>query len=91
MKTYKIKPLRWKKGVTPEYSQHYETHNAFGYFYVRRWWDDEKHKWGPWQWGYYFDDYYDEAEHECHSLKAGKEAATAEWHKRLSGALEEVT
>lgn len=91
MKTYKIKPLEWiKRRRTGEFEQ-YETRVPFGAFYVTRWWDSVNGKWLGWELMFQFDDWDDHHTVSVPSLKAGKDAATAEWHKRLSGALEEVT
>lgn len=83
---FQIRPLRWKR----ERSDNLELHGAYvpmGSYAVRRSRDEPGEPWGPWHWGYTFDEYYDELEAECASLKDGKQKAWEDWVKRLLPAL----
>ena len=44
-----------------------------------------------WNWGYCFDEYYDEDTFDCKTLAEGKTAAQNHWEERLRGALKELT
>ena len=37
-----------------------------------------------WVWGYCFDDYYDEEEHECDGAEQGRMLANEHWQERIA-------
>ena len=86
MKTYTIQPLVW----TEHRSTHHEegvyliADSVFGSFTI------ERERYGPFQWGYYFDEYCDEVKHSCDSVDEGKQQAEAYYLSRLIPALDEV-
>lgn len=89
---YTILPLKWEKQETLSYQQKFTAETTFGSFHVERhredWQGDTP--WGPWQWGYCFDEYHDEASAGCRSAAEGKRLAQAEWERRLSHGLAKV-
>lgn len=91
MKTYRIRPLKWTK-MYDETRQEFGTDTIFGSMSVwrRRENYESDGEWGTWHWKYCFDEYYEEGEQDCASLKAGKAAATEYYLNKLMGALKEV-
>jgi hypothetical protein len=87
-KLYQIRPLKWTAEKT-EYSQEYKAYTPFGEYWVSRFREEfeEDRPWEGWKWGYCFDEYYDEEDFECSSLKDGKERAMKHWTERLEGAI----
>jgi hypothetical protein len=86
---YKIKELQWEDRSS-EHHQYFVAKTPFGGFDVIRWWLDSKEGWGPWKWGYCFDEYYDEEQFECKSKRSGMKKAQGEWERRLKECLDEV-
>lgn len=87
--TYRVKPLGWRlMNSTPEGEESWHATCVLGSFCVNREFDN----YGPLcTWKYCFNEYYDEATHECKSIEEGKRLAEAFYLDRLLPALEEVT
>ena len=69
-----LQPLDWtmdRDGAATAYT-------PFGFYHVRK----QQH--AGWQWGYCFDDYYDEGDFDCESIAGGQAAAWAHWVARVS-------
>lgn len=65
--------LEWENS----YAERYNAHTPFGSYHV-------EHRDGSgWQWGYCFDEYYDEDQFGCPSLEEGKKRAEADWQERI--------
>lgn len=79
---YTIKPLKWTGSVKDEFGSCRA--DAPGGFYVTR---QSKESGFGLRWGYCFDEYYDEDEQPCGSLKEGKALCDAEYRRRLLACL----
>jgi hypothetical protein len=78
-------PLQWKRNHGAPYWRCYTASTPFGSFQVERWREEGNtaKPWGPWKWGYCFDEYHDEYQGECASLEDGKQKAWKEWESRM--------
>jgi hypothetical protein len=74
----RVKPLEWNKVANRNW---WTAPTIFGDISVEM--DDE-----VCHWRYCFDEFYDEASHECESIEAGKEEAEKFYLSRLLPALE---
>lgn len=80
---YRIKPLGWQLcRDSPEDGAWWRTDTVFGSIDVLSEPD------GSCRWKYCFDEYYDEASHDCESVDEGKRLAEAFYLGRLLPALE---
>ena len=84
MTTYKIKPLKWTKDKLIEAYDSIHASTSFGNYSIIL------HEDGSYRWYYCFDEYYDEDDFECDSIKEGKIKAQEHWIERISGALKKV-
>lgn len=91
---YRIKPLEWEGNDPKLEGDKVRVTTIFGSMYVGYTMlphEGEYYLPGEhWVWGYCFDEYYDEAEHDCDSLEDGKAKAEAHYRERLLAALEPV-
>jgi len=74
--TYKLLPLEWNGSSTYK-----SAGTAFGSYRV--YCDD----YNNWEWGYCFDEYYDEEKFSVDSMEEGMEAAWEHWVSRITTAL----
>ena len=83
-----IRPLKWEK-TKNEYMEIYRASVPMGSYTVERNREDldEGKPWEPWKMTYCFEEYYDEGNQECATLKEGKELAWQDWLKRITPAL----
>lgn len=84
---YRIKPLKWKKAVSDNYMERWDSDHTFQ---VERRRDRDNSGWGPWRVTWCFIEHYDESEREVESLAAGKRWADEDNIKRLLPRLTEV-
>ncbi len=86
---YTITPLKWEKNSNAQEGDTFSAWTPFGSYRVEspeyQTWINERSS--PGRWSYCFDEYYNEASHECGTSKEGKAAAERHWREYIAGAL----
>lgn len=83
---FDIAPLKFKKMREVDGDKNYSASTPFGYIDIN--YDAGTREW---RWKYCFDEYHDEDENSCDSLKDGKAKANTFWRERLMPALTPTT
>ena len=74
----KIKPLDWKPLIDSEYELRLVATPSFGLYQI-----NYIKTTGECNWGYIFDDYFDEKNFHCNSIEEGKQLAWENWLSRI--------